>query len=125
MAIERSPPSCVLRSIDMRSDLRHDRSTKRNIGNEVTVHLRTPKHYKTSARSSSHICICLLRVRCPRLLSPSCSSSDGLSDGPHTKSTWSQSQPWPMVLEHSCPSAAKSALRIEGAMIAGRLIVSR
>lgn len=37
-------------------------------------------------------------------------------------STWSQSAPWRMVLEHSAPRSAKSAERIEGAMIAGGVI---
>lgn len=38
-------------------------------------------------------------------------------------STWSQSAPWPMVLEQSWPRLAKSADRIEGAMIAFGAIV--
>lgn len=39
-------------------------------------------------------------------------------------STCSQSAPSPMVFEHAAPRAAKSALSIEGAMIAGGAIVS-
>lgn len=38
-------------------------------------------------------------------------------------STCSQSAPWSMVVAHSEPSWAKSALRIEGAIMAGGLIV--
>ncbi len=37
----------------------------------------------------------------------------------HTISTWSQSAPSFMVFEHAAPNAAKSALRIDGAMMAG------
>lgn len=38
-------------------------------------------------------------------------------------STWSQSAPWLIVLEHSAPRLPKSAERIDGAMIAGGAIV--
>lgn len=34
-------------------------------------------------------------------------------------STWSQSDPWSILVEHSWPRVAKSALRMEGAIIAG------
>lgn len=37
-------------------------------------------------------------------------------------STWSQSAPWAIVLRQSSPRLAKSAERIEGAMIAGGAI---
>jgi hypothetical protein len=38
-------------------------------------------------------------------------------------STWSQSAPCAIVLEHSAPRSAKSAERIDGAIIAGGDIV--
>ena len=34
-------------------------------------------------------------------------------------STWSQSEPWAIFVEHSLPRVAKSALKMDGAMIAG------
>lgn len=40
-----------------------------------------------------------------------------------TISTWSQSAPSPIVLEHAAPRAAKSALRIDGAIMAGGVMV--
>lgn len=42
---------------------------------------------------------------------------------PSMISTCSQSDPWSSFLEHSWPNWAKSALRIDGAMIAGGPIV--
>ena len=38
---------------------------------------------------------------------------------PSMMSTWSQSAPCSILAEHSLPRVAKSALRIEGAIIAG------
>ena len=42
----------------------------------------------------------------------------------HSMSTWSQSAPWSIVRAHSSPNRAKSAERIEGAMMAGGVILS-
>lgn len=38
---------------------------------------------------------------------------------PSMMSTWSQSDPSSILVEHSLPRVAKSALRIEGAIMAG------
>lgn len=42
---------------------------------------------------------------------------------PYMISTWSQSAPCSIVREHACPRVAKSAERMEGAMIADGAIV--
>lgn len=90
VAVKSSLPILGRRSRDMASDLRNDWSSKGNIWDEMPIH-------------------CILSVPKLRLY---------LGIYYVLISTCSQSAPCSMVFEQSAPSAAKSAERMEGAMMA-------
>jgi hypothetical protein len=124
MTIKSPPPAWMLRSLDMRANLRHNRCAERDIRNEMAVHLRRFESSKNISPQSLSRIILFSVLEYPALPVLSSRLQDAIfKEIPPTISTCSQSQPSPIVFEHSWPSCAKSALRIEGAMIAGGLIM--
>lgn len=94
MAVECSLSVLVAWSVDMASYLRDNRGSEGNVGHKMTVHDINLAARDLELASSSHAVFQNLH-------------------------TWSQSAPLPIVSEHSFPSFAKSADRIDGAIIAG------
>lgn len=125
MAIKGAFTTSCLGPIDMRSDLGDHGSTKCDIWDEMAIHL-----CKATGKimSVNEVCSMSLPLMC---LSPVFHDKGSLvwmrvvwrEERERTMSTCSQSAPSPMVFEHAAPKAAKSALRIEGAMIAGGAMV--
>lgn len=119
MAVKSAFTTSRLGTINMRSDLGDHGSTKGDIGDEMAIHL-----CKATSKIMSVNEVCSMSpLRMPFSPVFLWKRVAWREERERTMSTCSQSAPSPMVFEHAAPRAAKSALRIEGAMIAGGAMV--
>lgn len=95
MAVECSAPVVLGRLVYVLSDFSHDRRAECEVRHKVAIPSTKP--------------VILARLR---------HNIAWYKTGPYMISTWSQSAPCSIVLAQSAPSCAKSADRMEGAMIA-------